>query len=240
MNEKEKGTDYTNMLDKMKKKFFGSDETRRRMSTRKMTSLALLAALATILMYLEIAIPVVVPSFLKLDLSEIPVLIGAFAFGPGSAIIIELIKNLLHLPVTSSLGVGELANFLAGSIFAGTAGFIYRKYKSKKGAIAGLAAGTIAMTVFTSFLNYYFMLPFYAKLFHMPIDALVAFGTAVNVYVTDLKTMIIFAFVPFNLFKGIIVSLITALVYNRVSPLLHGRKRLHSGQPETTPPVTQD
>ena len=199
------------------------DRQTRRMSTRKITSLAILSALAVIFMFFETALPFM-PPFLKLDISEIPVLLGAFAFGPGSAVIMELIKNLIHLPFTQTAGVGELANFLAGSIFTAAAGALYHFYRNKKGAIAAMAAGTIAMTVFSSFFNYYFMLDFYSRFYGMPMDAIVAMSAAVNVYVKDIKSMIVFAFIPFNLFKGLVVSALTAVIYKRVSPLLHGKK----------------
>ena len=197
----------------------------KKMSTRKLTSLALLAALAAILMFLETAIPFM-PPFLKLDISEIPVLLGAFAFGPGSAIIIELIKNLIHLPFTQTAGVGELANFLAGSMFAGTAGAVYRFMKNKKGAIIAMAAGTAAMTIFSSLFNYYFMLDFYAKFYGITMDDIVGMSAAVNIYVKDVKTLIVYAFIPFNIFKGFVAATITAIIYKRVSPFLHGKKRL--------------
>ena len=197
----------------------------RKMSTRKLTSLALLAALAAIMMFLETAIPFM-PPFLKLDISEIPVLLGAFAFGPGSAIIIELIKNLIHLPFTQTAGVGELANFLAGSMFAGTAGAVYRFMKNKKGAIIAMAAGTAAMTIFSSLFNYYFMLDFYSKFYGIGMDAIIGMSAAVNIYVKDVKTLIVYAFIPFNLFKGFVAATITAIIYKRVSPFLHGKKRL--------------
>lgn len=205
---------------------------RRRMSTRKITSLALLSALAALFYFLESTLPFM-PPFLKLDISEIPVLLGAFAFGPASAVIIELIKNFIHLPFTQTAGVGELANFLAGSVFAGTAGLIYRFTKNKKGAIISMAAGTVMMTLFTSLFNYYFLLDFYARFYGMSMADIIAMTRAVNIYVKDIYSMIVFAFIPFNLFKGLVVSLFTAFLYKRVSPLLHGKKR-------TPAPITQE
>ena len=204
----------------------GLDRTGRKnqMSTRKITSLALLAALAAIFMFLETALPFM-PPFLKLDISEIPVLLGAFAFGPGSAVIIELIKNLIHLPFTQTAGVGELANFLAGSLFTGTAGAVYHFFKNKKGAVIAMAAGTVVMTAFSTLFNYFFMLDFYSRFYGMPMDAIVGMSHAVNIYVTDVKSLIVYAFIPFNLFKGIVASALTALIYKRVSPFLHGKKK---------------
>lgn len=200
-----------------------------KMSTRKITSLALLSAIAAILMFIETPLPFM-PGFLKFDISEIPVLLGAFAFGPGSAIIIELIKNLIHLPFTQTAGVGELANFLAGSMFAGTAGLIYRFFRSRKGAIISMAAGTVMMTVFTSLFNYYFMLDFYVRFYGMPMETIVAMSAAVNTYVHDVKSLIVFVFIPFNLFKGIVISAVTGIMYKRLSPVLHGRRGQHAAE----------
>jgi len=194
----------------------------RRFTTRKLTTLAILSAAAYILMFMEFT-PPFVPVFLKMDFSEIPVLLGAFAFGPLSAVMIELIKNLLHLPMTATAGVGELANFLAGSLFAGTAGIIYRYMKNRKGAIIAMAAGTLAMTVFSSMFNYFFMIDFYSHLYGMPMDTIIGMSSAVNYYVTDLKSMILWAFLPFNLVKGIAVSAFTGLIYKPLSPILHGK-----------------
>ncbi len=189
-------------------------------TTRKLTSIAILSALAFILMLMEI-LPPFVPEFLKLDFSEIPVLIGAFAFGPLSAVLIELIKNLLHLTVTQTAGVGELANFLIGSCFAGSAGLIYRYMKNRKGAILAMAAGVLVMTAAASLLNYYVLLDIYARFWSM--DAIIAMGHAANSHITDKGSLILWAFIPFNLAKSTAVSVISGLIYKPLSPILHGR-----------------
>lgn len=117
--------------------------------------------------------------------------------------------------------VGELANFVVGSVFVCVAGWMYHKEKNLKNAVVGMILGTIAMTVVMSFANYFIMIPFYAKLFGMPLDKIVAMGSAVNKYVVDLKSLIVYAVAPFNLIKGAIVTLITLLLYKKVSPVLH-------------------
>lgn len=188
---------------------------------------AVLSALAGLFMYIEFPLPFM-PPFLKLDISDIPALIGSFALGPVAGITIELIKNLIHLPVTSSLGVGELANFVVGSFFVATAGYIYRFRKSKGGAVAGMAAGTLVMTAVASIINYFVMLPFYAALFHISLNDIVVMSSKLNGLVSDMRSLIVFAFVPFNIFKGIVISLVTALLYKRVSHLLH-RQNVKSG-----------
>ena len=189
-------------------------------TTRKLTSIAILSALAFVLMLMEF-LPPLVPEFMMLDFSEIPVLIGAFAFGPLSAVMIELIKNLLHLTVSKSAGVGELANFLIGSCFAGSAGLIYRYMKNRKGAIFAMAAGVLAMTVVASLLNYYVLLDIYSRF--MPMDKIIAEGYAVNSNITDKASLILWSFIPFNLAKGTAVSIITGMIYKPLSPILHGR-----------------
>lgn len=181
----------------------------------------ILAAVAIALMYIEMILPFM-PTFLKFDFSEIAVLLAAFSMGPLTAILIELIKNLAHLPTSQTMYVGELANFIVGSLFTGTAGLIYKMHKSRRGAILGMAGGTIAMTAGASLINYFFMIPFYISAMGFPLEGIIGAAQGVgNTLVTDLRTLIIWVFIPFNLFKGIVVSLIVALIYKRVSPLLH-------------------
>ena len=189
--------------------------------TRYMVQVAMLGAAAVVLMFFDIPLPFA-PSFYKIDLSEVPVLIGAFAMGPLAGAAIELIKILLNLVMKGSTtaGVGEVANFLIGCSLVVPAALIYHKKHTRTGAVAGMAAGTVFMTVVGCFLNAFVLLPAYAKAFGMPIDGLVGMGTAVNKHITDLKTFVILAVGPFNLLKGILVSLIVFLVYKKISPIL--------------------
>lgn len=181
----------------------------------------ILAAAAIVLMFLEMPLPLM-PVFLKFDFSEVPVLLAAFALGPISAVIVELIKNLVHLPFTQSGGVGEVANFFIGSAFVVPAAILYRRHKSKSGAIVGMVIGTLIMTLFASVVNYYVMIPFYIKVVGFPLEVIIGMSKeAGNKMVIDLKTLIVFVFVPFNLFKGFIVSLIVGLIYKRISRFLH-------------------
>ncbi|WP_427338080.1 ECF transporter S component [Caloranaerobacter sp. DY30410] len=193
-----------------------------RFNTRMLTKISVLSVLAFLIMYIEVPLWFT-PEFLKIDLSDIPALIGAFALGPIAGVIIEFVKNILHLVIkgTSTMGVGELANFLVGSVLVYTAGYIYFKNKTFKNAILGMIIGTVMMTLVASLSNYYFLIPFYAKLFGAPVDAFVEMGAKVNKFVADYKTFILFAIVPFNLLKGIIVSLITIVLYKKISPILH-------------------
>ena len=142
--------------------------------------------------------------------------------GPLAGVLIELIKIILNLCINGSVtaGVGEVANFVIGCALVLPAAFIYKKKKTKKAAIVGLVTGTIFMTVFGCFINAYVMLPTYAKAFGMPIEALVEMGSAVNASITDLFTFVMFAVVPFNLLKGVLVSVIVLLIYKKISPIL--------------------
>ena len=192
-----------------------------KINARTIAQIGMLGAVALVLMLFEIPLPFA-PSFYKIDFSEVPVLIGSFAMGPVAGVLIELVKILLKLLTIGSTtaGVGDVANFLIGISFCLPAAFIYRKMHSKKGAIIGMAAGTIFMTLVGCFLNAYVLLPTYAKAFQMPIDALVAMETAVNGHITSLFTFVAFAVAPFNLLKGILVSLVVALIYKKISPIL--------------------
>lgn len=195
------------------------DKTRR--TTRWIAKTGVLAAVAIVLMYIEMVLPLM-PSFLKLDFSEVAVLLASFTLGPATAILIELIKNVAHLPASQTLYVGELANFVIGSLFVGSAGLIYKHRKTRTNAIVALIIGTLTMTVGASLINYFFMLPFYIKVMEFPLEAIIGMTQAVgNKLVTNLETLILFVFVPFNLFKGLVVSLIVGVLYKRLSPLLH-------------------
>jgi riboflavin transporter len=202
---------------------FGDFRKVKVLSARGITVIALLSALATVLMFIEIPLWFA-PSFYKIDLSEVPVLIGTFALGPVAGVLIELIKNLLHIVLkgTESAFVGELANFILGCSLVIPSSLIYLRTKTKKSAMIGLAVGTLCFILGGCILNAYLLLPTYAKLFNMPIDALVAMGTAVNPNITSLNGFIFMAVAPFNLLKGVLVSIVTILLYKQVSPIIKG------------------
>lgn len=189
--------------------------------TREITTIGMLGAIATVLMLFEIPLPFA-PSFYKIDLSEVPVLIGCFAMGPLAGAFIELVKIILNFVIngTMTAGVGELANFCLGCSFCVPAGIIYRKQTTKKGAVAGLISGTLIMTFLGCFINAYIMLPAYAKAFSWPLETIIAMGGEVNAHITDLFTFVMFAVVPFNLLKGILTAVIVLLVYKKISPII--------------------
>ena len=195
-----------------------------KVGVRRMVQIAMLAAVAVILMAFEIPLPFA-PAFYKIDFSEVPALIGCFAMGPAAGAMIELIKIVLHLLIsgTSTAGVGDIANFAIGCAFILPAAWIYKAKHSRKSAMIGMAVGTVFMAFIGCFLNAYVLLPAYAKAFSMPIDALVGMGTAVNGHITNLLTFVVFAVAPFNLLKGVMVSVVVLLIYKKISPILKMR-----------------
>lgn len=195
-----------------------------KVSIRMIVQIGMLAAVAVVLMLFEVPLPFA-PSFYKIDFSEVPVLIGCFAMGPAAGAAIELVKILLNFVIngTQTAGVGELANFLIGCAFVIPAGLVYKKNHTRKGALMGMIAGTILMVVVGCFINAFVLLPVYAAAFGMPMDALVGMGTAVNPHITSLTTFVLFAVAPFNLLKGVLVSLIVFLIYKKISPVLKMR-----------------
>ena len=193
----------------------------RKSNVRAMVMTAMLAAVSAVLMMLDFAMPIF-PSFLKFDFSDLPALLGAFALGPLAGVFIELVKNLIHLLQTQTGGVGELANFLVGVALVLPAGFVYRFRKTRSGALLGMGAGVLTMAVAGGLANYFIVIPFYAQL--MPLDAIIGMCSKIIPAVNSMETMILFTFVPFNLFKGVTVSLITYVVYKRLAPVLHGKR----------------
>lgn len=187
----------------------------------KLIKVSLLSAIAFLLMFIEFPLPIF-PAFLKVDISDLPALIGAFALGPVPGVSIEFLKNILHLIFRNdSMGVGELANFLVGAILVFTSGVIYKRSKTKRNAFISVLVGAIAMSIGAAILNYFVFLPLYETVLHFPIKAVVAMGTAINPSIKNLNTLIIWAIIPFNLFKALIVGGITLLMYKRISPILH-------------------
>ena len=187
---------------------------------RRIAACAILTAMAVLLMYLEIPLPFM-PVFLKFDFAELPVLIGAFALGPFWGIVIELLKNLIHLPVTQTMGIGELSNFITGVIYVGTAGLIYRKFRTKKGAAISMVISTLVLAIVAIPVNAFITLPLYGSAMGFPLEAIIGMSAGVNSLVKDKITLLLAVFVPFNLFKGTVVGLITFFVYKPISKLIN-------------------
>lgn len=191
-------------------------------SLRKNIIVALMSAIAFLIMFLQFPIPIF-PTFLKIDLSDIPAIIGAIMYGPVAGIIIEAIKNILQWLTTGSVTgvpVGEIANFLAGSLYIVATTALFKKRKTFRSLVIGMIAGTIITSVIMSIANYYFIFPAYAYFLGFPVDTAVQLAQAANHSIHDLLSMIVLGVLPFNLVKYIIVSIIVVPVYARLKPRL--------------------
>lgn len=202
---------------------------KKKKSIKKLVAIAVLATISVVLMFLEFPLWFA-PSFYELDFSEVPVLVGAFAFGPLAGVAIEAVKIILNLIITGTItsGVGELANFTVGVALVVPASLIYYHHKTKKQALLGLIVGTISMVVIGAIMNAFVMLPAYAFFMSTPdrmvtVNDFVMMGQAVNPLITNLFSFIMFAVVPFNLLKGILVSVVVILIYKRVSMLIKAK-----------------
>ena len=187
----------------------------------KMVKISFLAAVAVVLMTIDFPLPIF-PAFLKIDLSDVPAIVGAFTLGPLSGVIVEFIKVFLYALIkgTSTAMVGEVANFLVGGSLVLVTGLIYQKGKTRKSAIIGLFAGSITMTIVAAIANYYFMLPAYVKFMGMTMEQIVSMGTVVNSSIVDPFTLVLLGITPFNLFKCLLVSVVTMVLFNKVIPIL--------------------
>lgn len=191
-------------------------------SIRYMARIAVLTAIASVLMLLEVPLWFA-PGFYKLDISEAVILMGGFAMGPGAAILIEFLKNLINILLngTTTAYIGELANFITGCSFVVPAALIYKYHKNKKGALISMVAGSLSLMLIGSLLNYFVLIPAFSQFYNLPIENIVSMGAAVNPLVSDLKSLVVCAVAPFNLVKGIVCSFLAMLLYKRVSKILH-------------------
>jgi len=193
---------------------------------RRITIIAVCAAIATVLHMLDFPLLFLAPEFYKLDLSELPVMLCGFYLGPSAAVACEAVKILLKLLLkgTSTTFVGDFANFAVGCSLVLPACAIYHIRRKRSFAIWGLVAGTFCLTVFGSAFNAIYLLPKFAELFGLPLDKIVEMGTAINGNINSVSTFVLFAVAPLNLIKGLAVSVLTLLLYKRVARPLFGGK----------------
>lgn len=185
---------------------------------RKMTFTAMLGAVATVLMFVDFSVPFM-PSFIKMDISELPALLAGFAYGPLSGVCVCLIKNLINLLRTTTSGVGELSNFMLGVAFILPSSIIYKKMKTRKGAVIGAVVGAVLMAVLSLPINYFITYPFYSNF--MPMDVIISMYQEIMPSVDGLLACLIIFNVPFTLMKGVIDAIICFLIYKPLSPILH-------------------
>ena len=195
-------------------------------TTHNLTVAAMLSAVAFILMFIEFPIPMLIPAFIKMDFSDLPALLGAFALGPVYRVIISFMKNLLHIVIkgTSTACVGELSNFILGAIFSAVAGYLYKHHKSRKTAIIGAVAGAVAMGVLSVPSNYFVVYPAYVQFYHMPLEAILGMYQAILPSANSLIKCLVIFNMPFTLVKGLLDAVLCMLIYKPLSPILHGRR----------------
>ena len=181
-----------------------------------------MSAVAAVLMFLEFSVPLV-PSFLKFDFSDLPAVITSFAIGPVWGGIVELIKNLIHLPFTHTSGVGELANFIIGALLVFPAGLVYKLNKTRKGAVIGSVSGALTAAAVSIPVNYFITYPFYENF--MPMEAIIgAYSAILPAANTLIKALLIFN-VPFTFVKGMICVIITFFIYKPLSSVIKGKNK---------------
>ena len=195
----------------------GSNSTKKSGSIKKMTLTAMLAAIAVILMYMEIPVPFM-PGFIKLDISDLPALFGSFIYGPACGVLICLVKNVLHSFATNTMFVGEISNFILGCAFVVPAGVIYQKRSDKTGAVIASITGTVAMALLSIVSNYFFVYPIYYNF--MPKDMILKAYQAIFPGVHSILQALIVFNVPFTLIKGAICVVLAWLLYVPLAPMM--------------------
>ena len=191
--------------------------------TRKLAVTGIMSAVSAVLMMLSFNIPIM-PSFIKMDFSELPALITAFSIGPLWGVIVCLVKNLVNLPFTTTAGVGELSNFVLGALFIFPAGLVYKKVKNRVGALIGSVVGSFIMAVVSIPWNYYITYPAYVKILNFPLEAILGMYQKINPGVDGLFQALLVFNLPYTFCKGLVISLITFAIYKRLSPILKGKK----------------
>lgn len=190
-------------------------------SIRNITVTALMSAAATVLMFVSFGLPIL-PSYLKVDFSELPALLTSFALGPVYGVIVCLVKNLFNVAATTTGGVGELCNFLLGALFVAPAGIIYRRHRTRSTALIGTLVGVLTMTVCSFFVNNFLVYPAYLLI--MPEQAIVDMYSALVPWADEIWKGIVVFNMPLTFFKGLADAALTFVLYKHLSPLLKGRK----------------
>ena len=193
-------------------------------SIKNLTRIAILGTIGGILMIIDFPI-FIAPSFYKLDIGDLPCLIGAFAMGPVSGLFIQIIKILVKLlfKPTSTAFVGEIAAFIFSSTYCLVASIIYQKNRNKRGANIAIIIGSLSMILVSAVVNYYFIIPFYSRLYNMPLEAIISLGSAIFPIIDSLFMFVICCVVPFNIVKVAIIDVLTMLLYKRIAPLLRDK-----------------
>ena len=188
-------------------------------STKTIAKVGILSAIAYVLMFISVPLPIF-PSFLKIDLSDIPAIFGGMSLGPMAGLAIVIIKNFLQgITASTTGGVGEFANVIIGGSYVLIICLFYRKWKNIKSVVAGGLVGIVAMTIMGCIMNYYIMMPLYATVYGMPLDAIIQMGTVINSKVTDLYTFVIWMIAPFNIIKATLMTVVTLPLFKKMEKI---------------------
>ena len=186
-----------------------------------MAAIAILGALGAVLMLFDFPI-FIAPNFYKIDLGDLPCLIGAFALGHIPALFIQIIKIVIKLLLkpTSTAFVGELAAFIISSSYCVTAAYIYSRNKNKNGAIKALVIASFVMALVATIANYTFIIPAYVNLYHIPLETIISMGHAIFPLVNDKLSFVLLCVLPFNIIKAFIVDILCLILYKHISPII--------------------
>lgn len=203
-----------------------SSPRKAKITTRSLVVTAMLSAVAFVLMFVEFPIPMLIPSFVKMDISDLPALLGSFALGPVYGVVIELLKNLLHIIFkgTSSAYVGEIFNFSMGAVLCLSAGLIYHFKKNRKGAVIASLVGCAVMAILSVPFNYFLVYPAYVVCYGMPMEAIIGMYQVILPSSDSLLKCLLIFNLPFTFCKGLVDAILCFLIYKPLSPLLHGNK----------------
>lgn len=189
-------------------------------SAKTIAKVGVLSAIAYILMFIAVPLPIF-PSFLKIDLSDIPAIFGGMSLGPMAGLAIVIVKNLLQgITASTTGGVGEFANVVIGGSYVLIICLFYKKLKTTKGVLAGGLVGIVAMTITGCIMNYFIMIPLYVTVYGMPLEQIIQMGTIINPRVTDLMTFVIWMIAPFNILKAGIMTLVTLPLFKKMEKIL--------------------
>lgn len=196
------------------------------LSARNMAVAGMLSAVAFVLMFLDFPIPMLIPPFVKMDFSDLPALLGAFALGPVYGVLISLLKNILHIVIagTTTACAGELGNFLMGAVFAASAGWIYSKKKDRKGALIAALLGALIMGILSVPINYFVTYPAYIQFYGMSAESILQMYQLILPSMKNLTQCLIVFNAPFTLMKGLFDVVLCFLIYKPLSPILHGKR----------------
>lgn len=191
---------------------------------RNIAVVSIMGAIGFILMRLSFPITFLMPKFIEFDFSELPALVTAFALGPWWGVLVCLVKNLLHLPFSTTGCIGEISNFILGAIFVCISGYVYKLNKNRKSALIGTIIGAVTMAIISVATNYFIVYPLYGKVLGYPAEAILSMYQALLPSIENLLEALIVFNLPFNLVKGLIDASICFAIYKKLSPILKAKK----------------